>query len=174
MDELVMEAIEYLEKNNDEDYQLFFDTAKDERDNKTARWLLKISCLKKIRQLLRANRTTRLFTLAIYKGFLDDEILNNFIKYYELEKDSLISFRNYLKSKEDKKNNLPKYSYSEILITAVATASLENIKKIGKIVKLNGDGNYSGYSITLPEELLKPSNTQFIKKIGTLQSKKNS
>lgn len=165
IEEIVDESVDYLEKNEDDSYELFFYTALTEQALPDTSKAIKNFVLKTHKVIADSNTKMRLICIPkINSRILEPDILNKYINYLEDEKECLKLIKKILKSKKDEGYM---NSFCGIILYALRDIHLKNTTKLANTINTSN----SGFEVELPPERINPSNTELVKKIGTSLNK---
>ena len=170
MENTFFEVIDYLEQKDPGISDLFSNVAITELTIPETSKGIKKYVVSLYKPLIYSQQRMRLVAFRLIKNFpdrFDQQMLNPFIDYYDMEKECLQNFKKVLNSHADlSSNNLPKYSSCMAFINAIGFIHTENQGRLTKAIHINNTRN-SGFNVYIDEELIKPVNTELVKKIGT-------
>ena len=177
MEDTFLEAIDYLEKKDSNIRDVYLSTALTEVSIPETSKAIKNYVISLYKPLIYSQRRMRLVSFNLIKNFpnkFDQNLLNPFISYYDIEKECLQAFKKVLCSKKDlSSQEIAKYAGCLVFINTIGFIHSENQKRFTKAININNARN-RGFNVYMDEELIQPVHTELVKKIGSVFKKENN
>ncbi|MBQ7136643.1 MAG: hypothetical protein IJO43_01545 [Bacilli bacterium] len=169
MDEILTEAIEYLERvGEDDSWKSFYSFSVTEHMIPKTSRAIKNYILKTYNQLVASNTKMRLIGIPAAKYVikpLDDSIIESQTAYFKSEKECLIAMKKVLNSKTRHfDQNTPKISACGLLLHSICYHHFENQGRLKLAVNCVGSLN-QGFNLYINSEQLTSTGNEFIKKL---------
>ena len=178
MEELINEALDYLQKVEDEDHDIFTRSAYPEIIIPETKKGITNLVIKNQSMVLRINKNIRyklIPQLRQVSEFLGPYVLEDYENYFDNEHTCLLWIRKLLKSRVDIIDNLPVSSCCGILTQCLLRSDMENSDKLKKLINTSQSAFFHGINTIIPREWEIPSNDSLIKKMSyTLREKYRS
>lgn len=170
MENVFLEAMDYLENKDPNMWEFFTSTALTELAIPETSSGIKKYVISLYKPLIYSEQRMSLISFRLIRNFpnkFDQELLNPFLSYYDIEKECLQDFKKVLYSSKNLScKDLPKYSSCLVFINAIGFIHSENQQRLTRAIEINNTRN-CGFNVYINDDLIQPVNTGLVKKIGT-------
>lgn len=168
MEQLIQDTVDFLEEEKDTTYNLFLTTITTELVIPKTRPAIKEYVLPMYKEIRKANVLLRYLSIPLAKRtnnpLLKDKVEEDFMNYFEQEKECLKKIKVLLNTKS---NECPNISFSGILLTAVSKLHLVNQDKLLTIIETGTSLQSGAFTAYIPDNNLIPANQEIINNINT-------
>jgi len=169
MEEVMNEAIDYLQKAKDTNYDVFVKSNPIEEDIPGAKKAITNLVIRNHSIIAKANRSIRhklIPQLRQTAGLLNPYTLEDYENYFDNEHACLVWIRKMLKSKKSTMDDLQMSRCCGILTQCLLRANTENKDKLIKLINASQTTYYYGISAMIYREWEIPSNETLIKSMS--------
>lgn len=170
MKKLMDEVIDYLDKNQNEQYGIYYKSMKDELSIPETRKKIKNLAIINQSFAMKENKNARYCLMPKLRRIssqLNPYVLDDYESYFDNEHVCLVWIKKLLKQDINTIEDFPINSCCGILVQALLQSNLENKQKLSRLINVSDSTCSSwGVNIIIPRNLEIPSNETLIKKIS--------